>query len=432
MTKKILLFAPAAFDLAETTRMIEIAKGIVHHEAASKIFDIQFISDGGDFEHLIEEEGFPLARLEPRLTAEKIEFIAKVDKGEIFAPAFSQKETTAMVENEVAYLKKINPAAVITGTYVTIPVSCRVLQIPLVWVIQSTWLPDFFTKGAGMTDNIKFKPVKQIADRMVLLFINFWIRYGFLNQVNQAARHFGVAGYKSIFDYWRGDVTLVAEPAEFTGVSLPPNYYYTGPLIARQAFPLPEEIAAIPRDRPLIYFAMGSSGTPEIVAKIIESFEGKPYRVIAPVKFFLAKVKEVKIPSNVLVTDWLPAYQVNKMVDLSVIHGGIGTVMTAAYAGKPVVGIGMQPEQDANIAGLVRKGFAIRVPKSRDPSQKVQEAIEKLINDPDAKKRAEEFSKVMEKWDGPRLAAELLLEKFGNEPVSAPTSPRQDRALHAA
>ena len=195
-------------------------------------------------------------------------------------------------------------------------------------------------------------------------------------------------GYPSIFDYWRGDITIVAEPAEFSGVTLPPNYYFTGPLIARQDFPLPEEVRNIPRDQPLIYFAMGSSGTPEIVAKIIESFEGKPYRVIAPVKFHLDKVPWVKIPANVTVTDWLPAYQVNKMVDLSVIHGGIGTVMTAAYAGKPVVGVGMQPEQDANIACLVRKGFAIRVPKSKDPSKKVQEAIQLLLQDDGSKKES--------------------------------------------
>lgn len=115
-----------------------------------------------------------------------------------------------------------------------------------------------------------------------------------------------------------------------------------------------------------------------------------------------------------IVTDWLPAYQVNKLVDISVIHGGIGTVMNAAYAGKPVVGVGMQPEQDANIACLVRKGFAIRVPKSKNPSKKVQEAIQFLLYDEEAKKRAKEFSKVMEKWDGPKLAAELLFNKFGS------------------
>ena len=53
---------------------------------ARQTFDIHFISDGGDFENLIEKHGFALTRLEPRLTKEKIEFIAKVDRGEKFAP----------------------------------------------------------------------------------------------------------------------------------------------------------------------------------------------------------------------------------------------------------------------------------------------------------------------------------------------------------
>lgn len=89
------------------------------------------------------------------------------------------------------------------------------------------------------------------------------------------------------------------------------------------------------------------------------------------------------------------------------------TVMTAAYAGKPVVGIGMQPEQNANIVVLVRKGFAIRVPKSNDPSAKVQTAVKQLLHDEAAKEKAAVFAKIMEKWDGPRRAAQLLYEKYG-------------------
>jgi UDP:flavonoid glycosyltransferase YjiC (YdhE family) len=410
----MLVFAPAAFDLAETTRMIEIAKGILRHPQASHAFDIQFISNGGNLEHLIEEEGFALKRLEPRLTQEKIEFIGKVDKGEKFAPAFSQAEIRAMIDHEVAFLKEIRPAAVVTGTYMTIPVTCRILKIPLVWVIQSTWLEDFFAHGAGMTDDIKSPIVKKVVDWFVLLFINFWIRYGFLDSLNKAAKHYGVDGFRSIYDYWRGDVTLVAEPAEFTGIILPPGYYYTGPLIARQNFSVPEVVKNIPHDQPVIYFAMGSSGTPEIIARIIESFEGQPYRVIAPVKEHLNKVQGVHVPKNVLVTDWLPAHEVNQLADLSLIHGGIGTVMTAALAGKPVVGIGMQPEQVANLACLVRKGFAIRVPKTSDPSRKVQAAIHLLLQDDQAKRKAHEFADILAKWDGPRTAADLIFQKFGN------------------
>lgn len=413
ISKKILLFAPAAFDLAETTRMIEIAKGITSHEIAKEKFEIRFISDGGDFEHLIEEQGFALHRMEPRLTAEKIEHIVRVDREERFAPAFSRREMIQRIENEVAYLKSIGPSAVLTGFYISIPVTCRILGIPLVWVVQSTWMESFFATGAGMTDNLRPGLFKRIVDWLILALINFWIGYIFLNPVNKAAKHFGVNGYKSIYEFWRGDVTLVAEPAEFSGTVPPPGYFYIGPLIARQKFPIPEVIRSVPRDKPLIYCAMGSSGTPEIVAKILESFEGKPYRVIAPINFLLDQLEGAKIPANVIVTEWLPALDVNKMADLSLIHGGIGTVMTAAYAGKPIVGVGMQMEQVANLACLVRKGFAIRVAKSKDPSRKVQEAIGHLLRDEGAKRRAIEFAKVMERCDGPKTAADLLSHRFG-------------------
>ena len=417
--KQILLFAPCAFNLAETTRMVEIAKAIERHPGASKVFEIHFISDGGEFERLIENRRFSLTRLEPRLTKEKIEHIAKVDRGEKFAPAFTDREIIQRIVNEIACLKELKPAAVVTGSYLTIPVTCRVLQTPLVWVIQSTWLPDFFRHGAGMTDGVRPLALKAVTDWSVMQFINFWIRYGFLNSVNRAAKHFGVPGYDSIFEFWRGDITLVAEPPEFSGVKLPPDHYFIGPLIPQDEFPIPRELATIPNDKPLIYFAMGSSGTPEIVARIVESFEGTPYRVIAPVKFHLERVPGVHVPSNVLVTDWVPALQVNKMADLAVIHGGIGTVLTAVLAGKPVVGVGMQIEQVANLACLERLGFAIRVPKSKNPSRRIQAAIHALIYDRQANAKAAAFAQIVAQWDGPKLAADLLLEHYGTGRCSA-------------
>ena len=61
-----------------------------------------------------------------------------------------------------------------------------------------------------------------------------------------------------------------------------------------------------------------------MVAKIVASFAGKPYRVIAPVRSLLEKVPGTHVPQNVMVTGWLPALQINRMADISVIHGGIG------------------------------------------------------------------------------------------------------------
>ena len=62
-TMKTLVFAVAGYNLAETGRMIEIAREAREH------FKVIFASYGGQFEELIVEEGFTLKKMEPRLTA---------------------------------------------------------------------------------------------------------------------------------------------------------------------------------------------------------------------------------------------------------------------------------------------------------------------------------------------------------------------------
>jgi hypothetical protein len=52
---------------------------------------------------------------------------------------------------------------------------------------------------------------------------------------------------------------------------------------------------------------------------------------------------------------------------------------------------------------------------TKHPSPKIQQAIQLLLYDDDAKRKAYEFPKVLAKWDGPRLATELLYEKFGDK-----------------
>jgi len=401
---KTLLFAPAAYNLAETTRMLAMAR------ACREFFNCTFLTFGGQFEHLISEAGFPLHRLEPNLTPEKIEHIYKVDKGEKLGSMFTKTEVTARVQSELALYEQIQPTAVITGFSLTVPLSTRVQRIPLVWVIQSTWLPE---SSMGVIPPTLWKPIKPIAQQMIVGAMAVLGRLILLNPINRVAKHYGVKPFRSMFDFWRGDETLLAEPPEFGGISqLPPHYHYIGPLIAQEDFPIPPEVANVPRDLPLIYFAMGSSGTPEIVANILQAFAGKPYRVIAPVKAHIKKLN-LTLPENVIVTDWLPAHKVNAMADLSVIHGGIGTVMTAALAGKPVVGMGMMVEQNANLDCLVRLGFAIRIPKGKANAPRILAAVEKLLHDETAKQKARDFAAVVARWDGPSRAAQFLHETYG-------------------
>ena len=159
---------------------------------------------------------------------------------------------------------------------------------------------------------------------------------------------------------------------------------------------------------------MGSSGKPKLIAEIIAGFRDKPYCVIAPVKAHI-KDLNLEIPSNVIVTGFLPAHEVNSMADISVIHGGQNTVMNACLSGTPIVGVGMHPEQEANLETCVRKGFAIRLNKKRVTASAALEAIDRLLHDKAAKEKVAVFQSELMQWAGPENAAKFLYQTFGEK-----------------
>ncbi len=407
--KKTIIFAAATYNFAETMRLVEIAR------VCQDSFRVIFTSYGGDFEWLITDEGFPLIPMHPRLTPQKIERLYKIMRWELVKHPFALDHLTARVTGELHWLRALKPAAVVTGLCLSWPISCRVAGVPLVWVAQTTSMaPYWHSHLATWPDLLDVPPVRRIPDPILNFLARYLMYFNHLIMVrfNAAARLFGAPPFKGM-EFWEGNYTLLAEPREFSGLeNFPAHYHFIGPLIARIAREIPPEVENLPRDLPFIYFAMGSSGDRRIIADILQGFAGKPYRIIAPVKKLLQGLA-VDIPPNVLVTDWLPAHKVNPMARVSVIHGGMGTVMTACLSGTPIVGVGMHFEQEANLECVVRKGFAIRLRKRRVNSADVMAAVDRLLDDPEAHRKALEFKEIIEKYDAPASAARFLAQTFG-------------------
>ena len=231
---------------------------------------------------------------------------------------------------------------------------------------------------------------------------------------NVLAKKYGLKEFNNFIEVLEGDYTLLADVPGWVGLSeIRPNLHYIGPLPFRLDREIPREIIEMPKDKPIIYFAMGSSGKPGLIADIIEGFRDKPYRVIAPVESHLKDV-DVDIPTNVRVTGFLPAHKVNPLADISVIHGGQNTVMNACLSGTPIVGVGMHPEQQANLDACVRKGFAIRLSKRTVTAPAVLEAIDTMLHNKKAKEEVVKFQHELMQWDAPANAAKFLCDAFGN------------------
>jgi len=410
---KTIVFAVAGYNLAETGRHIEIGK------ACRKKFNIVFFSYGGAYESLIEEEGFRLKKMEPRLSEKQLSHVRKALSGETLNTVgyFTAKEMEPRIENEIKFFKEINPACVLTGWCQSVLVSARAAGVPLINVLHSTTITEYYQAG-----------LQTLPDRRDYPFIRWFFSEEQLNRwisnlvlklkfpakpFNVLAKKYGLREFNNFIEVLEGDYTLLAdipEWVEFTEIR--PNLHYIGPLPFRLNREIPREIIEMPKDKPIIYFAMGSSGKPGLIADIIEGFRDKPYRVIAPVESHI-KDMNIEISSNVIVTGFLPAHKVNPMADISVIHGGQNTVMNACMSGTPIVGVGMHPEQQANLDACVRKGFAIRLSKKRVTASAVLDAIEKLLHDAIAKEEVKKFQNELAKWDGPENAAKFLYETFG-------------------
>lgn len=410
-----LVFAVAGYNLAETGRMIEIAR------AARKHFNVIFASYGGQFEQLIESEGFRLERMEPRLTEEKRARLRVILSGETLNTVgyLSAEELTLRVPNEIAFFKEVNPAAVLTGWCLSVTISTRAARIPFVNVLHSTTVREYYEAGLqSWPDRSDFRLVRWLflndEERM-----NRWVSRLVLKLAaparayNTVGPKYGLPKFKNFIDLIEGDHTLLADIPEWVGFrEVRPSLHYIGPLPAKIDRPIPDEVVSMPHDKPIVYFAMGSSGKPALVAEILTGFRDKPYRVIAPVKSHIEHMT-LDIPRNVVITGLLPAHKVNPMADISVIHGGQNTVMNACLSGTPIVGIGMHPEQQANLDACVRKGFAIRLSKKRAKASDVLAAVDKLLRDKKAKTAVEKFRGQLAEWNGPENAASFLKEHYG-------------------
>lgn len=81
---KTILFAPATFNLAETTRMIEIAK-VLRQE-----YNCIFCRFSERYSPLIQEVGFEFSLLSPKWTAQQEAAIMAFDQGKSLKNPFTE------------------------------------------------------------------------------------------------------------------------------------------------------------------------------------------------------------------------------------------------------------------------------------------------------------------------------------------------------
>lgn len=422
-------FFPAFFNLAETSRMVNIAREL----KALGRHDVIFFSHGGAYESLAEKDGFPIVRVEPTYTEADIDRFWRYDTmesmvGDIFPYPFLKDQ----VVHEIEAFREAQVSMVVTGFHLPCDLSARASHLPLVWVIPATCVPVYFEAGlATYPDALERRVLRVVPESFKNRAYNWGIRHfnAWVGPFTKVAKDLGIAPVaRSTLDLWQGDVTLLSDLREFVGLEptdAAPAENFVGPLLGNLDLPLEPEIEAhLKKSERSIYFAMGSSGQKELFLRILQALSGTDFPVVAAHTTIVDASELPPLSSNMLVRKLVPAESVSKLAALSIIHGGQGTVYTAAYSGRPAIGIPMQFEQQYNLDCLVRHGCGLRLSKTLFREKDLLQAIGEIFDHyPAYRERALALAgtlRALPKADGAKVAARRIAE------ISAGNARRQE------
>ncbi|MGI8334856.1 glycosyltransferase [Actinomadura scrupuli] len=418
---------PNCCFLSETSRMLEIYEALRARGA-----EVRVATHGGPYTRVLTDAGVSYELIGEGMDAERsASFVRSVPGiGSPDQSMWDDEEMRGYVEAEAACFRAHDVRAVVTGWTLTALLSTRVAGIPLVTEHAGSYLPPVFERGLLPAPS---RPVGLPFERLLPRPVRRWmVNKGaarlalYTDDFNRLAGELGVEGIPSFPALLLGDLTLVTDVPEVLGVSRhdvdtwtprDPSRYrngtrlrYTGPLYARLALPVPDRVERfLTGPGPVVYVSVNSSPA-ELVRRIVGALTALDVRILmAATVHDLGDLES----EQVMVEALLPNHLVMPRVDLAVTAGGQGSVQTALASGVPLIGVPLQPEQDANVAFAERAGAARLVSMADAGTPRMTELARAMLDGEGHRQAARRLQAVFAAVDGAGAAAEAILELVG-------------------
>lgn len=386
-----ILFSPESFNMGETTRCIEIAR-VARERSHTVLFHVYSPKYLG----LLENAGLPVHLREPIMSDAEAEQIMALDQGRGVRHPFTTDMVRRRVTAELAAIRDFSADAVVIGSNLTMLLSARIAGIPIFYARPYAYSSTYFSKKPVGGELAAPGWLRAVARVFLYKPVSFM----------RVAREYGLRLPRRTVDMLSADVNLICSLfTQLRGDSLIEPDVGVGPIYYRAPGELPQ-IVHEPRDRPLIYVGMGSSGSADILAQVLRQLSAAPVDVLVGGGVQLSDTS--MLGNNIHFAGTVPAHLLAGHIDASMTHGGEGTVQTACLAGVPFAGIAMQAEQSWNIEECVRYGNALRFTKNDVRRGNMRDILDRLLADEGMRARARQLGEAMRTMDGAALAVEKI------------------------
>ena len=403
------LFAPETFNFAKVTRSIEVARRMPS--------DVECVFAGFSLRNseYIKAAGFDFRLLTPYLSDEEGRLALDFDQGRSLRHPFTAQMLAQRVVSERVLLRCLRPDAVVIGVTPSQFISARAECVPLVFVRPFAYSLAHLeaARKVGATGFLtRTTPEECLADNAAAhLLHTVGTRAPLLRAFHQVAKANGVCLPQGVFAGLTADLNLIASAPHLLPqwLEMPEGHQVVGPVYAQLPGEVPEIVADLAAGpKPLVYFAVGSSGNRELVLDVLRGLGRADCQVLAPVRSHLHQEDLETLPLNIHVTDWIPTHQLGDAVDLAITHGGEGTVQTSCVQGWPFIGIPLQLEQRFNVQRCVAFGSARLVSQKEARRADWAALVREALADDVMRSRARRVAELMKGLDGPGRAAEAI------------------------
>ena len=324
-------------------------------------------------------------------------------------PLYDTATLRRYVTDDLGVLKSIRPDLVVGDFRLSLSVSARVAGIPYATITSAYWSP-YARQRFPLPEHPLVGLLGVTGAQFMFDLLRPFVFAYHTRPMNRVRREFGLPSLGPDLRrvYTDADLVLYADPPELVPINgLPPNHRYLGPVLWSPTVDPPEWWETLPNDKPIIYVTMGSSGSGQLLAKVLEALsEIDCYAIVATAGYALGGPS----PPNAFVTDYLSGSEATRLASLVVCNGGSPTSHQALAAGVPVLGIAGNMDQHLNMLGIGLTGAGLLLRSDRASKPAIAEAAQRLLSMPSYSEAAKKVAVMFTSHDAPRTFAQVTGE----------------------
>jgi len=381
-----ILFLAEGATLAHFARPVALADSLVPY---GEEYDIHLYAPTRFATHL-SQKTYHTGELK---TAPEGDFLKNIARGK---PMFSADVLRSYVQEDCRLIRRLRPDIVIGDMRLSLSISARLERVPFAVIMNAYWSP--YAKPRSIIPEL---PLTRIISPRLLgpLYrsiepVAFAIHVA---QMNRLRKEFGIASLPLDLRkmYTDGDYVLYPDVPEFLPTSgAPPNHCYVGACSWAPETVQPKWWGRMLSDpKPKVFISLGSSGPITILPRLLEVLTRLPVSIV------LATSGRFRLPddANIYASDLLPFTEMAGHSALVVTQGGSGGVYSALTAGRPVLAIPSNADQQLSTAVLEENGAGLGVRAEEASPKHLCRALQELFSEDSYSAAAKRWSVIFRK-----------------------------------